>query len=150
MGGFQISDSDGNVIREIWSCTECTYVSTKRHFHNDDDIRCPLCHSIAQQSSTLTQSKSMSDFQYRRILNWLQEEKSGIGDAIISNIRDEFPEGDDFVDTCKHAYEEAEYDELTAIGGVGESTARKKLANGLAEYKDWSGGKAEVIEFDPE
>lgn len=144
--GFTITDGDGNISQQVWSCTDCTYCSTKKHFR--DGQTCPLCDSDAEQISTITQSTGMPDYKYTEILNYLQENCGGIGPKTVEHIREAFPEGDEFVEACKDAYENGNYAPLTEIDGIGKSYARGKLALGLAEKKGWEDGVAEPIEVD--
>lgn len=131
----------------VYSCTECTYCSTRRHFKKDgQETICPLCREPAKKTDVQDNSGGMSDFEYRQLLDWLQENRSGIGPKTIEAIKDEFPQGDEFVEACEHAYREGEYDRLTDIHGIGEAHARNKLALGLSEKKGWEDGKAESIE----
>lgn len=145
---FTFTDGDGNEIQEVWTCTECMYCSTKNHFGTDNGEKtCPMCFSPARALESITKETGLSDFEYRVILDWLQENQSGIGSGTIDSIKEKYPDGDDFLAACEHAYQEGEYDELMEISGVGKKSARHKLTLGLAEYYDWSGGKAEAIDF---
>lgn len=39
-----ITDSDGNEIQQVYSCTECTWCSTKKHCRSTEDgPACVLC-----------------------------------------------------------------------------------------------------------
>lgn len=145
MSTFTFTNSDGDVIEQVWSCVDCLFVSAKRHFR--DGPECPLCDGDAEKLNTIEKSSGMSDFEYRQILNWLQENMGGIGPATTDAIEQTYPDGGEFVEACKHAYENGEYDELTRIDGIGESYARHKLAIGLAEMRGWEDGAAEGTQF---
>jgi hypothetical protein len=125
---------------EIWRCTECGWLSTKRHFR--DGPRCSLCHSRAEQIGVQENSNEMPAFQYQQILTYLDDEVSGVGSATIDNIKDAFENGDDFLDVVRDAYDEQAYEPLTDISGIGESTARK-IALGMADERGWEDGLAE-------
>lgn len=145
---FEFSDGDA-VVRQIYSCTECSYISTKRHFRSTEDgTACVFCQSPAEKFGEQRETTGMKSHEYQRILEWLKENRGGIGPAIVTNIKDEFPDGDDFVEACEHSYQNAEYDRLTEIDGVGQGTARNKIARGLAELKDWEDGDADPVETD--
>lgn len=83
-----------------------------------------------------------------QFIDWLVENRGGIGPKTAENIRDEFPDSTEFVDACKRAYDDREWDSLTDIDGIGKGYAHGKLALGAAEYFGWSGGDAEPVEID--
>lgn len=144
---FELTDGDGNTVKQIYSCTECTYVSTKRHFRTTDDgVECILCSSPAEKSSSIQTNTGMSSFEYRRMLGWLQENRAGIGPSTIESIEEEFPDGDDFLDAAEDAYRNMNLDALTEVDGIGEGYARGKIALGIAEYRGWEDGDAEPVE----
>ena len=146
---FTLKDGNGTVKREVWTCTECRWCSTKKHFPTEDgEPVCLQCGEPAEFLEEIEKNLGMKSVDYAKMLEWLQEHMGGIGDTTISNIREDFPNGDNFLAACEHAYEEAEYDALTGIDGIGESYARHKLALGVAEYKGWEDGKAEPFEFE--
>lgn len=89
----------------------------------------------------------MKQNEYDELLNWLQQNRGGIGDKRIQNIKNEFPNGDEFVEACKNAYDNREFDELMQINGIGRGYAQGKLALALAEYYDWSGGESEPVDI---
>jgi hypothetical protein len=126
---------------EVWQCTECGWLSAKRHFR--ENSRCTLCRGTAEHIETITDSDEMPAFQYQQLLSHLSDNVSGVGDATIANIRDEWDDGDDFLSVCEDAYQEQAYEPLTVVSGIGESTA-ESIALGIAEKKGWEGGKAEV------
>lgn len=84
----------------------------------------------------------MSDLQYRQILDYLSENVSGVGDATTENIHDHFESGNLFLSTVKEAYEDANYDTITDVSGIGETTA-ENITLGIAEQQDWEDGMAE-------
>jgi ERCC4-type nuclease len=84
----------------------------------------------------------MSALQYRQILEYLSENTSGVGDATIENIREHFESGDSFLSTVKTAYDDANYETITDVSGIGEATA-ENIALGIAEQQDWEDGMAE-------
>jgi NAD-dependent DNA ligase len=86
----------------------------------------------------------MSDFKYRGLLTSLEEEADGVGSATIANIEQHFEEGDDFLDAAEAAYQEMEYDDLLAIDGVGEASA-KSIALTMADKEGWEDGA--IFEF---
>jgi hypothetical protein len=130
-------------VQQIYSCTECIYVSTERHFHETSDgIVCPLCRSPVEKSGEQQQNSGMSSFQYRQMLNSLQDNCTGVGSATVDAIESEFESGDDFLDAANDAYENQSYDRLTPVSGVGESTARKICLH-VADIKGWENGMAE-------
>ena len=125
---------------EIWRCTECGWLCTKRHFR--DGPRCSFCNSEAEQIGVQENSNEMPAFQYQQILTYLDDEVSGVGSATIDNIKDKFENGDDFLNVVRDAYDEQAYGPLTDISGIGESTARK-IALGMADERGWEDGLAE-------
>jgi len=128
----------------VWSCTECCYCSTKRHFaKSDDTVLCILCNAPAQPIEEIEQSTGMSSFKYRQLLDYLEEEVQGVGTGTKLSLDNHFENGDDFLDAAEAAYRERAYERLTAVDGVGEATA-ERIALGLAEKEGWSGGKAEM------
>jgi len=129
---------------DIYSCTSCSYCSTKRHFvSSEEQLRCILCKSPVEQIDTIEPSTGMSAFKYRQLLDYLEEEVSGVGTGTKLSLDNHFDDGDDFLDAAEAAYQERAYERLTAVDGVGESTA-ESIALGLAEKEGWSGGKAEM------
>lgn len=122
---------------EIWRCTECSWLSTKRHFH--DGPRCHFCNSEAEQIGTQTNSNEMPAYQYQQILTYLEDEVSGVGAGTVSSIKDSFENGNDFIDACKNVYKNRVYAELTDVSGIGKSTA-KSIALGMAEKRNWENG----------
>lgn len=143
---FTFTDGD-NIVENVYSCTECIFCSTEKHFGSvDGELVCPLCRSVAEKSRTVERKDGMRDAEYQKILDWLQENRGGIGPTTVDNIRDEYPNGDDFLEACEQAYRNGKYEPLTEIDGIGKGYARNKLALGLAEYKDWSDGLAEPTE----
>lgn len=131
---------DGKEVQDLLKCTECGFIQVERHFDNGS---CPMCHEgEAETVRTIESRTGMSNFQYRRLLNAVQTKADGVGDSIIENIRDEY-NGDEFLDNCRNSYDEQNWSGLTAISGVGDSTARK-IALAVADIRDWSGGKAEM------
>lgn len=87
----------------------------------------------------------MNDSEYNQLLSHLEDDIGGIGPTRIQAIRDEFPDGDDFINACRDAYENRNFDSLTEIDGFGSGYAHGKLALPVAEYMGWSGGDAEPI-----
>lgn len=126
--------------QEIWRCTECGWLSTKRHFR--DGPSCSLCHSRAEKIGTQTNSNEMPTFKYQQMLTYLKEEVSGVGAGTAASIEDTFDNGDDFLDVVKDAYDEQAYGPLTEVSGIGDSTARR-IALGMADERGWEGGLAE-------
>lgn len=143
---FKFKEGD-NIVEQVYSCQDCIFCSTRKHFGDDDDGEpvCPLCRGPAEKSRTIKRKDGMRDAEYQKILDWLQENRGGIGPTTVENIRDEFPNGDDFLEACEKAYHNGEYEPLMEIDGIGEGYARHKLALGLAEYKDWSGGDRKSV-----
>lgn len=126
--------------QEIWRCLDCGWLCTKRHFR--DGPTCSLCNGDAEQIGTQTNSNEMATFKYQQLLTYLSEDVDGVGATTIDNIKDAFESGDEFLDACRAAYDEQAYDELTHIGGIGESTART-IALGIADEEEWEDGLAE-------
>lgn len=140
---FTFNDGDGNIVKEVWSCTECIYCSTKNHFgSNEDGPVCPLCRAPAEKNRTIQKSTGMSDFKYRQIQDYLVEDVSGVGTGTVESLVEHFEDGDDFLNAARAAYDDRAWDRLACVSGVGESTA-KNIALGMAESEGWSGGKAE-------
>jgi hypothetical protein len=132
----------GTAKKEVWSCTNCIYVSTKKHFREtDSDVRCTLCNAPARNAKTIEQEMGMSSFEYQTLLEQVGETK-GVGSATIDRIEDAYDEGDDFVSVCKLAYEKGNYDKLSELKGVGESTARD-ICLRVADERGWENGAAE-------
>lgn len=134
---FEFSDGE-STVRQIYSCTECIYVSTARHF---DDGDCPLCGSPARKSGMQRSQSGVSAMKYRMLLDHIEEHASGVGAATVSNIEEAF-DGDEFLDVAEDAYQNADYDALTDVSGVGESTA-ESIALAVADEEGWEGGLAE-------
>lgn len=133
---------------EVWSCDNCSYCSTKRHFNaTEDGPTCILCQSPSSKIEEVEISEGMRRTTYMEILGWMSENLTGIGDATIANIEEHFEDGDAFLDACKQGYDNREFDALTEVTGIGKEKAHKKLALGLAEYKGWQDGDAEIFEF---
>ena len=140
---FTLTDNDGNITKEIWSCTECMWLSTKSHCPSEDgQIVCGLCRSPCEQTNTVTESTTMPEFKYRDLLSVVKESASGVGGSTIGAIDEHFENGDEFVDSVKECYQSGNYGSLTQISGVGEATA-ENIALALAEEEDWEGGVAE-------
>ena len=136
MSSFSFS-SDEPIIREVWSCTECIYCSTKKHF--SDGPSCPLCFSDATKIEEQEQTLGMSEFEYRKILTIIEEEASGVGAATVTNIENHFENGDDFVDAAEVAYKQLALDDLQSVKGVGKSSA-KEIALTVADDQGWEDG----------
>lgn len=145
MTNFTFSDEQEQVV---YSCTNCPHISTERHFKSNDVPTCVFCNSEAEQFGTQKQTTGMKKHEYHSILDWLQKNRAGIGPAICSNIQERFSDGNDFLEACRDAYDNGNYEPLTEICGIGESYARDKLALGLAELKGWEDGDAEPVEAD--
>lgn len=142
--GFTITDSDGNITKEVWTCTECTYLSTKRHFRSGEDgPNCVMCNAPAKKQRTISKQAGMSAFKYRMLLDYLEDEVTGVGSGTVSSIESHFESGDDFIDAAEAAYQDREWDALSCVDGVGKSTA-ESIALGLAEREGWEDGKAEM------
>jgi ERCC4-type nuclease len=137
---FTLTDGNGTKIEQKYSCTDCSYISTKKHFL--DGPSCPLCYSAAEKIGQHKKREGMSALQYRQILEYLSENTSGVGDATIENIREHFESGDSFLSTVKTAYDDANYETITDVSGIGEATA-ENIALGIAEQQDWEDGMAE-------
>jgi len=145
---FQIANSDGKIKTEIWSCTNCNFLSTKKHFPKDDqEINCPLCKAECKYLEDKETTVGMSNFEYNRILDYLEENAAGIGQATVVNIEQMYDSGDKFLSICETAYDDAKFDKLTEISGIGKTSA-KNLCLAVAEREGWSGGECEPIESD--
>jgi hypothetical protein len=141
MSDFTFTD-DGREVRSIMQCQNCEHIQLDRHF--GDDGKCPMCQAIeTEELQKQKLSSGMSNFQYRTILTELKQECSGVGQATVSGIQDEYPEGDDFLDACRNAYDEQAYDELTPVSGVGEKKARNICLH-IADMREWEDGLAET------
>jgi len=141
---FTITDSDGNVTEEVWSCTECIWLSTKRHCKSTDDgPACVLCGSPCKKSKTITKSTGMSDFKYRELLSRLEEDADGVGAGTVSNIEEHF-EGDEFLDAAEDAYQNVNLSALQDVSGVGEASA-KQIAITVADEEGWEDGALFVM-----
>jgi len=138
---FTITDSDGNITEEVWSCTECIYCSTKKHFR--DGQKCPLCNSDAEKLRTIKKSTGMSDFKYRELLSRLEEDADGVGAGTVSNIEEHFG-GDEFLDAAEDAYQNVNLSALEEVSGVGESSA-KQIAITIADEEGWEDGALFVL-----
>lgn len=86
--------------------------------------------------------------RYDELLDFLQAEYGGIGPARIEAIREEFPEGEEFIAACRAAYDDRETEALERIHGIGRGYALHKLGLGAAEFFGWEGGDAEPVEID--
>lgn len=126
---------------EVWSCQECSYCSTKRHFR--DGPSCVLCDGDAEKINEIQPSSGMSDFKYRMLLSDLEEDADGVGSATVDSIRDYF-DGDDLLDAAEAAYQEVDLSELKEVNGVGESSA-KQIALTIAETEGWEDGALFVL-----
>ena len=141
--GFTITDSDGNITREIWSCTECVWLSTKRHCQSTEDgPACVLCRAPCEKIDTQTETTGMPAYEYQELLTYLEDEVSGVGAGTVSSIQEHFEDGDAFLTAANNAYDNRAYEELSCVDGVGESTA-EAIALGIADRKGWEDGLAE-------
>lgn len=139
---FTFTDDDGREVRSIMQCQNCEHIQLDRHFA--DDGKCAMCQATeTEKLRNQKLSSGVSDFQYRMIMTELEEECSGVGEATISGIQDEYPDGDNFLDACRNAYDEQAYDELTPVSGVGEATARN-ICLYVADMRGWENGMAET------
>lgn len=137
---FTFTNDEGNVVQEVWTCTECTYISLKKHFRSSEsNPACPMCRSPATKERMVEQSAGMSDFKYRQLRQQLNEAADGVGSATIANIEQHFEDGDDFLDATERAYRKMEYDGLMAVDGVGQSSA-KSIALTIAAHEGWENG----------
>jgi Holliday junction resolvasome RuvABC DNA-binding subunit len=102
-----------------------------------------MCNSTAKKQRTISKQAGMSDFKYRMVLDYLEDEVTGVGSGTVSSIESHFESGDEFMDAAEVAYQNRDWDALTAVKGVGEGTA-EKIALGLAEREGWEDGKAEM------
>lgn len=124
-------------VQEIFTCSDCTYCSTERHFI--DGEHCPLCRSDAEKIGEQEPNLGISDFKYRQLLDRVEDDADGVGSATVENIEQHFDEGDDFLDAAEVAYREMEFDELTDVSGIGEQSA-KSIALTIAEAEGWEDG----------
>lgn len=139
MSGFSFS-SDEPEIKEVWSCTDCIYCSTKHHFR--DGPRCPLCNSEAEKIGEQEEQTGMASYKYQEYLTYLEDEVTGVGSGTVSSVKEHFEDGDDFITATKNAYDNRVIEELTCVDGVGEGTA-EKIARGIAEKNGWEDGLLE-------
>lgn len=146
---FTFKTNKNEIVRDVYSCTECLFISTENHMKEiDGELHCTMCRSPVEHSETITETTGMRDLEYSRLLEWLRETQSGLGEATTDKIRSKYENGETFKQVCKKAYDELEFSKLTEIDGVGESTAHKKIVLGMAEKFGWTGGKAEVLQID--
>ena len=123
--------------RDIYSCKECMYLSTEKHF--PDSMECPLCFSDTEKIDQIEETVGMSEFEYRKLLTLVEEEASGVGSATVEKIEQHFENGDDFLDAAECAYKELELDELQEVSGIGKSSA-KEIALTVADDEGWEDG----------
>ena len=130
---------------EVWSCNNCSYCSTKRHFSSSEgSLLCPLCNNDAQKISEIEPSVGISDFKYRQLLSQLNEAADGVGSKTVENIEQHFEDGDDFLNASEAAYQEMDYDPLRAVDGIGKASA-KEIALTIAESEGWENGALFVL-----
>lgn len=142
---FTITDSDGNITKEIWSCTECIWRSTKKHCRSTEGGQlCGFCHSPCEKVKTITKSTGMSDFKYKELLTVLKEDASGVGDTTVTNIENHFESGDEFLESAEDAYTELDMSALTEVSGVGKASA-KQIALTIADEQGWENGALFVL-----
>lgn len=125
---------------EIYSCEECLYISTEKHF--DETNECPLCHGETSLLGTHESNDSMPAYRYQDLKSHLEESVNGVGSTTVSNIDAHFADGDSFLATVENAYDTGSYEELTCIDGIGDATA-ENIALGIASKEGWTGGLAE-------
>jgi hypothetical protein len=121
----------------VYSCENCGWCQTEKHF--GEGQACLLCGGDGNKISEIQPSVGMSDFKYRELLTRLEEDSDGVGSTTVENIEEHFDEGDDFLDAAEAAYQEMEYDGLTAVKGVGDASA-KSIALTMAEREGWENG----------
>ena len=142
---FTISDSDGNISQEVWSCTECIWLSTKKHTRKTSEgPACVLCFALCEKVRTITKSTGMSDFKYRQLLERIGEDADGVGAATVTNIESHFEEGDDLLDAAEKAYQEMDMSALEAVDGVGRASATQ-IAITIADEEGWENGSLFVF-----
>lgn len=124
-------------VEEIYSCTECMYVSTKKHF--PESMECPLCFNNSEKINEIEETVGMADFKYRKLLDKLEEDAAGVGSSTVESIENHFDDGDDFLDAAEQAYKELELSALTEVSGVGESSG-KEIGLTMAEEEGWEEG----------
>jgi ERCC4-type nuclease len=129
-------------VEDVYSCDECSYCSTEKHFR--DDGSCVLCNGSSTKISEIEPTTGMSDFKYRQLQELLEEDAAGVGATTVENITEHFDEGQDFLDAAEAAYQEMELAELEAVDGVGNASA-KEIALTVAEHESWEDGALFVL-----
>jgi hypothetical protein len=122
---------------EVWSCVECSWCQTKKHF--GEGPTCLMCGGEGEKISEIEPSVGMSDFKYRELLTSLKENADGVGAGTVENIESHFEEGDDFLDAAEAAHQEMEMSALEAVDGVGSASA-KQIALTIADKEGWEDG----------
>ena len=127
-------------VRKVYSCTECGWCQTEKHFvSSSDDLQCGLCGGPAEKIEEIQPSTGMSSFKYRELLERLKEDAAGVGGATVANIEQHFEEGEDFRDAAEAGYQEMKFDDLKAVDGVGHASA-KEIALTIADEEGWENG----------
>lgn len=80
--------------------------------------------------------RDVSD-EYNDLLDYMVENANGVGPQTREAIVDEFPNGEDFIESCKTAFFEQDAGELTNIDGIAVGIARGELAHRAAEFFGW-------------
>lgn len=128
--------------KEVYACKNCGWCQIEKHF--GDDTTCLMCGGDGHKVQEIQPSTGMSSFKYRQLLERLEEDAAGVGAATVENIEQHFEEGDDFLDAAEVAHQEMEYDDLLAVDGVGEASA-KEIALTIADEEEWENGA--IFEF---
>lgn len=139
MSDFTFTDT-GPDTEEIWKCTSCGWISTKKHFR--DGPRCSRCDATATKIREQAAQTGMSSHKYRLILEELEEKTSGVGPSTTNSIHEHFEDGDTFIDAAQLAYNNGSVSPLTEVDGVGESTA-ESIALAIADRRNWENGLLE-------
>jgi len=132
-------------VKKVYACNDCGWCQIEKHFvSSGDGLNCTLCNGAAEQIEEIQPSTGMSNFKYRELLERLEEDAAGVGAATVANIEQHFEEGDNFRDAAEAGYREMEFDDLIAVDGVGQASA-KEIALTIADEEGWEDGA--IFEF---
>jgi len=129
-------------VKKVYACNDCGWCQIEKHF--GDDKTCLMCGGEGRKVQEIQPSTGMSNFKYRELLERLEEDAAGVGAATVANIEQHFEEGDNFRDAAEAGYREMEFDDLIAVDGVGQASA-KEIALTIADEEGWEDGA--IFEF---
>jgi hypothetical protein len=124
-------------VKKVYACNDCGWCQIEKHF--GEEQTCLMCGGDGRKVEEIQPSTGMSNFKYRELLERLEEDAAGVGAATVANIEQHFEEGDNFRDAAEAGYREMEFDDLIAVDGVGQASA-KEIALTIADEEGWENG----------